>query len=69
MIRATPLPINKTQLARELGISRSSLYYTKTRETLDLELKRQIESVMVDHLGYGHKRIALHLKMGHNRIR
>jgi len=69
MIKSVTTQINKTHLAREMGVSRSSLYYTKTRELLDLELKRQIESVMVDHLGYGHKRIALHLKMGHNRIR
>lgn len=61
--------VNKTQLAKELGVSRSSLYYKRRRDEIDSELKRQIESVMVDHKDYGHKRIALHLKMGHNRIR
>ena len=61
--------VNKTKLAAELGVSRSSLYYKRKREEIDLELKRQIEAVMVDHKDYGHKRIALHLKMGHNRIR
>ncbi|GIW59183.1 MAG: transposase [Patescibacteria group bacterium] len=69
MLRSPPTSINKTQLARELGVSRSSLYYTPKKEATDVELKRQIESVMVDHPSYGHKRIALHLKMGHNRIR
>ena len=69
MLRSPPVTINKTQMARELGVSRSSLYYTPKKEATDLELKRQIESVMVDHPDYGHKRIALHLKMGHNRIR
>ena len=69
MIRTLTTRINKTKLAMELGVSRSSLYYKKTREETDLELKRQIESVMVDHKDYGHKRIAVHLKMGHNRIR
>jgi len=69
MLRSTLVPTNKTQLARKLGVSRSSLYYKPIREVLDLELKRQIESVMVDHPDYGHKRIALDLKMGHNRIR
>lgn len=68
MIRSLTTRVNKTKLARELGISRSSLYYRKTREETDLELKRQIEAVMVDHKDYGHKRIALDLKMGHNRI-
>lgn len=69
MIRTLTIRINKTKLAKELGVSRSSLYYKRKREEIDSELKRQIESVMVDHKDYGHKRIAIHLKMGHNRIR
>jgi transposase InsO family protein len=56
-------------LARELGIARSSLYYTRKRAVIDEEVKRQIEAVMVGHPAYGHKRIALQLKMGHNRVR
>lgn len=69
MVRSLTNRVNKTKLARELGISRSSLYYKRKREEIDLELKKQIEAVMVDHKDYGHKRIALELKMGHNRIR
>jgi len=69
MVRTLTIRVNKTRLARELGVSRQSLYYKRKREEIDAELKRQIESVMVDHKDYGHKRIALHLKMGHNRIR
>ncbi len=61
--------MNKSKLARDLGIARSSLYYTRKRDAIDEEVKRQIEAVMVEHPSYGHKRIALHLKMGHNRIR
>jgi len=61
--------VNKTKLAKEMGIARSSLYYQRKREEIDLELKCQIEAVMVDHKDYGHKRVALELKMGHNRIR
>ena len=61
--------VNKTKLAKELGISRASLYYRKTRDLTDDELRGQIESVMVDHPDYGHKRIAIDLRMGHNRIR
>ena len=55
--------VNKTELAKELGISRSSLYYQPKRAALDEEVKRQIESVLVDHPAYGHKRIALELKL------
>jgi len=69
MVRSLTIKVNKTKLAKELGVSRSSLYYHRRREETDLELKRQIEAVMVDHKDYGHKRIALELKMGHNRIR
>ena len=61
--------MNKSKLARDLGIARSSLYYVRKREAIDEEVKRQIEAVMVEHPAYGHKRIALHLQMGHNRIR
>lgn len=66
MIRAA---INKTQLARELGISRSSLYYQPKRPGVDEEVRRQIESVLSDHPAYGHKRIALTLKLNKKRIR
>lgn len=69
IMRTLKTRVNKTNLAKELGVSRSSLYYKRTREETDLELKRQIEAVMVDHKDYGHKRIAVDLKMGHNRIR
>lgn len=68
-MRTLKTRVNKTKLAKELGVSRSSLYYKRTKEETDLELKRQIEAVMVDHKDYGHKRIAIDLKMGHNRIR
>ncbi len=68
-MRTLKIRVNKTKLAKEFRVSRSSLYYKRKREEIDLELKRQIEAVMVDHKDYGHKRIALHLKMGYDRIR
>ncbi|MDO8655943.1 MAG: IS3 family transposase, partial [Nanoarchaeota archaeon] len=61
--------VNKTALAKSLGISRASLYYQPKREKIDEEVKAQIESVMGDHPDYGHKRIALHLKLNKKRIR
>ena len=61
--------MNKRKLARDLGIARSTLYYVRKRDALDEEVKRQIEAVMVEHPAYGHKRIALHLKIGHTRVR
>ena len=64
-----PKKVTKTELAASLGVSRSSLYYQPKRPTLDLELKAQIESVMVSYPSYGHKRVALELKLNKKRIR
>ena len=61
--------VNKTELAKELGISRSSLYYRPKRPAIDEEVRRQIESVLSDHPAYGHKRIAMALKLNKKRIR
>ena len=60
--------ISKTALARKLMISRSSLYYTKKQPAIDAEVKIQIQAVLADHPGYGHKRIALELKLNKKRI-
>lgn len=61
--------VNKTELAKQLGISRSMLYYRPKRPAIDEEVRRQIESVLSDHPAYGHKRIALALKLNKKRIR
>lgn len=60
--------ISKLELAQSLGLSVSSLYYTPKRPEIDQEVKLQIESVMADHPAYGHKRIALALKLNKKRI-
>jgi hypothetical protein len=61
--------MSKLELAKSLGISVSSLYYQAKRPAIDEEVKRQIESVQTDHPAYGHKRIALALKLNKKRIR
>lgn len=60
--------ISKTQLARELGVSRQSLYYVKKRDKLDEEVKLQIEAVLTHHGEYGHKRLSMALKLNKKRI-
>jgi len=60
--------ITKTALANTLEISRQSLYYQRKQPLLDEEVKRQIEAVLSDHPAYGHKRIALELKLNKKRI-
>jgi len=55
--------IIKKDLAKKLGISRSSLYYQAKLPDRDDEVRHQIESVLVTNPEYGHKRIALALKL------
>ena len=65
------MPDNKitlTQVARKLGVSRASLYYIPKRPQIDGEIKAQIESVLSHHPSYGHKRIAIDLKLNKKRI-
>ena len=60
---------SKAQLAKKLGVSRSSLYYKGKLDTVDDELKKQIQIVLGTHPSYGHKRIALEFPLNKKRIR
>lgn len=59
----------KTLRARELGVSRGSLYYTPKKPDKDWALKVQIEEVLREHPSYGSRRLALHLRMNRKRIK
>jgi transposase InsO family protein len=59
---------NKSALARELGVSRSSLYYKPKKPDKDWLLKCEIEKVLRVYPSYGHKRLAIHLKINKKRI-
>ena len=54
----TPQTVPKTLLARELGVSRSSLYYASRKEERDWVCKGSIEAVLREHPSYGSRRIA-----------
>jgi len=60
--------ITKKELAKRVGVSRSSLYYQHKQPEIDEEVKKQIESVLTENPSYGHKRIALELKLNKKRI-
>lgn len=64
--QTTPLR-SKKELAKQLGVSRQSLYYQPKLPAKDLKLKVQIEKVMTAHRAYGHKRIAWALKINKKR--
>lgn len=58
---------SKTELAKQLGISRQNLYYQPKLPEKDLKLKTEIEKVMLDNKAYGHKRIAIELSINKKR--
>lgn len=59
--------VNKTKLAKSLGVSRQGLYYKPKLPDKDLELKAKIEKALKEHKSYGYRRIALHLGINHKR--
>lgn len=59
---------NKTVLAESAVISRRSLYYVPKQPAKDWVTKQAIELVLRDHPSYGHKRLAIHLKLNKKRI-
>jgi len=59
---------NKCNLARRLGVSRSSLYYIPKKPSKDWALKCAIEKVLRIHPSYGHRRLALHLRVNRKRV-
>jgi transposase InsO family protein len=59
---------NKSVLARELGVSRGSLYYESKQEIKDWRTKILIEETLRNNPSYGHKRLAIHLKMNKKQV-
>ena len=62
-------PLTKVDLARQQGISVYSLYYKPVKPQRDQLLKNQIEHVLAQHPSYGHRRIAIELKVNKKKIR
>jgi transposase InsO family protein len=60
---------SKTELARQMGVSRQSLYYKLKMPEKDLKLKAEIEEVLSKNKAYGHRRVADDLKINEKRAR
>lgn len=60
---------SKKELAKQLGISRQTLYYQPKLPEKDLKLKAEIEKVMENNKAYGHKRIAIELGINKKKVR
>jgi hypothetical protein len=66
---AQHMKMTKKQMAQKLWVSRSSLYYRPKRPPHDLATRELIEKIMREHLAYGHRKIALELRMNHTKVR
>jgi len=58
---------SKSALAKELGVSRASLYYKHKMPGRDEALRREIEAVMRENPGYGSPRVAIALGINRKR--
>ena len=54
--------------ATRIGIKRTHQYYQHKQPSNDWKTKQMIESVLREHPSYGHKRLALHLKINKKRV-
>lgn len=59
----------KVLRARELGVSRSMMYYKPKKPDKDWMMKCCIEEVLREHPSYGSRRIALHLKLNRKGVK
>ena len=67
MINCSDTP--KILRARELGVSRQSLYYKQKKPEEDWKLKCRLEEVLREHPSYGSRRLSLYLKLNRKRIK
>jgi len=67
-VKLVHLAKDKQLIASSIGIDLKNAYYKTIRHDEDLEMKAQIEAVMVPNPAYGHRRIAMHLKLNRKRI-
>ena len=60
---------NKSKALGYLNIARSSFYYKSLLEEKDTGLRMKIEKVLTDNPSYGHRRIAMELKLNRKQIK
>lgn len=59
----------KAALAKELGVSRSALYYKPKQPESDEELRQKIVAVMNEHPAYGSRRVAIALQINRKAVK
>ena len=59
--------VTKTLIAKELGVSRQSLYYRAKKQAKDEKLKEQVLKVLETNPAYGYRRVAIALGINKRR--
>ena len=67
LMKENPKPV-KVAAAKRLRVSRSTLYYQPKLPVKDRLLKEQIINAWKTFPAYGHRRLAIHLKISKNRV-
>jgi transposase InsO family protein len=61
--------VSKRALTKKLGVSRSTLYYKPKKPSDDEAEKEKIIAIMTEHPAYGHRRVAMALKVNLKKTR
>lgn len=59
---------NKKLIAEAMNINRKNIYNKNKKDIKDLSVKSDIEDTFIIHPAYGHRRLALELKMNKKKI-
>ena len=59
---------NKKLIAKYMNINHKNIYYKNKKDIKDIGVKSDIEETFKTHPAYGHRRLALELKMNHKKI-
>lgn len=60
--------LSKATTAKQVGVSRSSLYYKPKKPDKDWLLKQRIEEVLRQHPSYGSRRVSIHLNLNRKGV-
>ncbi|MBU0650132.1 IS3 family transposase [Patescibacteria group bacterium] len=69
MLTSSGTPFTKVAIAGAAGISRSTLYYNSKLKPKDALLKEQILAILAINPAYGHRRLAIALRVNRKRVR
>lgn len=60
---------NKRLIAQAMNINHKNIYYQSKKKVKDLKVKQLIENAFKKHPAYGHRRLAIYLKMNKKKVK